>query len=212
MLPLKLSLTIAQTAAPLPRPKQRSKSQPPPPLCAFALFERNTRRRHNPDRGNSAFKARSRKGTKRFSTETSVPSLRSPGFRLGTRAKKSICVPWVLRLVHISLTPGHPTGRMPPSPEGSLADQDLCLCALPFQDKIRADFREGDEDSNFALFRVRRSTESPGPLHWIAFSAEILTKPLIHWIASPPFNENPFFSVKSASSHPLPKNRLRQKH
>ena len=73
---------------------------------------------------------------------------------------------------------------------------------------IRADFREGDEDSNFSLSRVRRFTESPEPLHWIAFPVEILTKPLIHWIASPLFTENPFFSLKSASSHPLPKNRL----
>ena len=30
---------------------------------------------------------------------------------------------------------------------------------------IRADFREGDEDSNFSLSRVRRFTESPEPLH-----------------------------------------------
>ena len=74
---------------------------------------------------------------------------------------------------------------------------------------VGADFRDGDEDSNFSLFRVRRFTESPGPLHWIAFPVEILTKPLIHWIASPLFTENPFFSLKSASSHPLPKNRLR---
>ena len=29
----------------------------------------------------------------------------------------------------------------------------------------RADFREGDEVSNFSVFRVRRFTESPGPLH-----------------------------------------------
>ena len=27
------------------------------------------------------------------------------------------------------------------------------------------DFREGDEDSNDSLYRVRRFTESPGPLH-----------------------------------------------
>ena len=73
------------------------------------------------------------------------------------------------------------------------------------------DFREGDEDSNFSLFRVRRFTESPEPLHWIAFSVEILTKPPIHWIASPQFTENPFFSLKSASSHPLPKNRFWKK-
>ena len=73
---------------------------------------------------------------------------------------------------------------------------------------IRADFQEGDEDSNFPVFRIRRFTESPGPLHWIAFPLEILTNPPIHWIASPLFTENPFFSLKSASSHPLPKNRL----
>ena len=71
---------------------------------------------------------------------------------------------------------------------------------------------EGDEDSNFSLFRVRRFTESPGPLHWIAFPVEILTRPLIHWIPSPLFTENPFFSLKRASSHPLPKNRLWEKN
>ena len=31
--------------------------------------------------------------------------------------------------------------------------------------KLRADFREGDEDSNFSFFRVWRFTESPRPLH-----------------------------------------------
>ena len=74
---------------------------------------------------------------------------------------------------------------------------------------LRANFREGDEDSNFSIFRVRRFSESPEPLHWTAFPVEILTKPPIHWIAFPLFTENPFFSLKSASSHPLPKNRLR---
>ena len=64
-----------------------------------------------------------------------------------------------------------------------------------------ADFREGDEDSNFSLFRVRQFTEWPGPLHWIAFPVEILTTPPIHWIASPLFTANPFFSLKRASSH-----------
>ena len=73
---------------------------------------------------------------------------------------------------------------------------------------VRADFREGDEDSNFSLFRVRRFSEWPEPLHWIALSVEILTKTLIHWIASPLFTGNPFFSLKIASSHPLPKIRL----
>ena len=70
---------------------------------------------------------------------------------------------------------------------------------------LRADFREGDEDSNLSIFRVRRFNEWPGPLHWMTFPVEILTKPLIHWIASPLFTQKPFFSLKSASSHPFPK-------
>ena len=78
------------------------------------------------------------------------------------------------------------------------------------KDKIRADFRGGDEDSNFSVFRVRWFTEWPRPLHWIAFPVEILTRTLIHWIASPHFTEKGFFSLKSASSHPLPKNWLWQ--
>ena len=45
---------------------------------------------------------------------------------------------------------------------------------------LRADFREGDEDRNFLLFRVRRFTEWPRPLHFFAFPVEVLTKPLIH--------------------------------
>ena len=76
---------------------------------------------------------------------------------------------------------------------------------------VRGGFREGDEDSNFSILRVRRFTESPEPLHWIAFPVEILTKPPIHWIASPLFTEKPFLSLKSASSHPLPKTRLRMR-
>ena len=35
----------------------------------------------------------------------------------------------------------------------------------PSREFIRADFRKGDEDSNFSIFRVRRFTEWPGPLH-----------------------------------------------
>ena len=42
---------------------------------------------------------------------------------------------------------------------------------------VWADFWEGDEDSNFSIFRLRRFTEWPAPLHWIAFPVEILTKP-----------------------------------
>ena len=74
---------------------------------------------------------------------------------------------------------------------------------------IRADFREWDEDSNFSIFRVQRFSEWPEPLHWIAFPVEILTKPLIHWIASPLFTENPFFHTeKCFVASPSTKNRL----
>ena len=78
---------------------------------------------------------------------------------------------------------------------------------------IRADSWEGDEDSNFSVSRVRRFTESPGPLHWIAFPVEILTKPLIHWIASSLFTENPFFFhwKKCFVASPSPNNRLKSK-
>ena len=58
---------------------------------------------------------------------------------------------------------------------------------------LRADVREGAEDSNSSLFKVRQFTEWPGPLRWVAFPVvELLIKPLIHWIASPPFAEKPF--------------------
>ena len=33
------------------------------------------------------------------------------------------------------------------------------------QSMLRADFREGDEDSNFSIFRVWRFSEGPKPLH-----------------------------------------------
>ena len=52
-------------------------------------------------------------------------------------------------------------------------------------ESLSANFREEDEDSNFSGFRVRQFTEWSGPLHWIAFPVEILTKPLIHWMPSP---------------------------
>ena len=39
-----------------------------------------------------------------------------------------------------------------------------CRRLSPHQ-TIGTDFREGDEGSNFSVFRVRRFTESPGPLH-----------------------------------------------
>ena len=42
----------------------------------------------------------------------------------------------------------------------------LCRCATLSKLRIiRADFRAGHEDSNFSVFRVRRFSESPEPLH-----------------------------------------------
>ena len=47
-------------------------------------------------------------------------------------------------------------------------------------------------------------------VQWMARTSSLncLSCRLIHWIASPLFTENPFFSLKSASSHPLPQNWL----
>ena len=59
--------------------------------------------------------------------------------------------------------------------------------------------------SNFSIFGVRRFTESPGPLHWIAFPVEILTKPLIHWIPPPSSLKTLSFHWKVLRRIPCPK-------
>ena len=84
-----------------------------------------------------------------------------------------------------------------------------CGCGWAVPD-TRADFREGDEDSNFQFSESGGSLNGPDLFTELPFLwKKILTKPLIHWIASPLLTEKPFFiSLKSASSHPLPKNRL----
>ena len=70
---------------------------------------------------------------------------------------------------------------------------------------LRADCREGDEDSNFSVFRVQQFIEWPRPLHWNAFPVEVQTKPLIHWMPPPSHWKKTFsFSLKRALSHPLP--------
>ena len=62
---------------------------------------------------------------------------------------------------------------------------------------LRADFGEGEEDSNFSFFRVRRFSEWPEALHWIAFPVEkSLPNP---WFTElpPPFSlKSPFFHWK----------------
>ena len=67
-----------------------------------------------------------------------------------------------------------------------------CLQKVPAT-LLGADFWEVGLDSNFSVFGIQRLTEWPGPLHWIAFPVEILTKPLIHSMP-PPFSlKNLFF-------------------
>ena len=86
-----------------------------------------------------------------------------------------------------------------------------CACQSQNLPRARVDFLEGDEDSNFSLFRVRRFTEWTGSLHWIAFPVEILTKPPIHWIAFPLFTETPlFFTEKCFVASPSQKSALRE--
>ena len=41
----------------------------------------------------------------------------------------------------------------------------VVIVALFDSPSVRADFREGDEDSNFSVFGVRQFIEWPGPLH-----------------------------------------------
>ena len=75
--------------------------------------------------------------------------------------------------------------------------------------KLRVNFWEGGEDNNFSIFRVRQFSEWPEPLHWIAFPVENPHQTPHSLNCLPPFHwETPYFSLKSASSHPLPKNWL----
>ena len=63
-----------------------------------------------------------------------------------------------------------------------------------------ASFPQGQQLFSFqspAVHRMARTSSLN------AFPVEILTKSPIHWIASSLFTENPFFSLKSSSSHPL---------
>ena len=71
---------------------------------------------------------------------------------------------------------------------------------------IRADFREGDEDSNFSVIRVRRFSEWPDPLHWNCLSCRntyqtphsLNCLPLFHW-------KSHFFHRKVLRRTPFPK-------
>ena len=45
---------------------------------------------------------------------------------------KKIYVPWVPKIAHKSLTPGHPAGRPPPPHRTVTGQTDLCLCSFSF--------------------------------------------------------------------------------
>ena len=61
------------------------------------------------------------------------------------------------------------------------------------------------EDNNFSLFRVRRFTEWPGPLHWIAFPVKILPNPPFTELPPPCSLKTPFFHWKVLRRIPSPK-------
>ena len=77
---------------------------------------------------------------------------------------------------------------------GNNHKHETLLAKWRIEPSVRADVREGAEDSYFSVFRARRFREWPGPLHWIAFHVEILTKLLMHWIP-------PLFSLKTLFFH-----------
>ena len=67
------------------------------------------------------------------------------------------------RVAHQSTLPLGEEGKM-----GSICHFSRALPASIWRhcsQVLRADFREGDEDSNFSVFRVRRFSEWPEPLH-----------------------------------------------
>ena len=66
-----------------------------------------------------------------------------------------------------TLATNYAGGRQPRTiPTKDLPHQVVFLGGGPLVfSEVRADFREGDEDSNFSVFRVRRFSEWPEPLH-----------------------------------------------
>ena len=76
----------------------------------------------------------------------------------------------------------------------------------------RADFREGDEDSNFSQFSESGgSLNGPDLFTELPFLVENLTKPLIHWrprpfsLKTPFFHWKPLFHWKVLRPIPFPK-------
>ena len=96
----------------------------------------------------------------------------------------------------------------------SLEDQRdaTVIPAIILRQRVRADFRERDEDSNFSIFRVRHFSEWPERFGTSSLNCLSCRNPYQtpSFTELPPlFTEKPFSSLKSASSHPLPKNRIR---
>ena len=69
--------------------------------------------------------------------------------------------------------------------------------------RVRADFWEGDEDSNFSVFRVRRFTEWPRPLHRIAFPVEKALPNPSFTDLPPPFFLGTLLPLKSSGTAPV---------
>ena len=65
---------------------------------------------------------------------------------------------------NVQVFEGQLSGRVPPP-----SVRYILISPIPVSDlqkvQVGADFREGDKDSNFSVFRVRQFTEWPGPLH-----------------------------------------------
>ena len=97
-------------------------------------------------------------------------------------------------------------------------DSSMTLFSSLFGQTLRADFWEGDEDSNYSVCRVRRFTEWPGPLHLSApqrcnaersdaqhnFFASLFIPPFYSVIAVMPFPVLQHRHVNFLTSHASP--------
>ena len=87
-----------------------------------------------------------------------------------------------------------------PRQAGSLPSLARASCA------VRADFREGNEDSNSSISDSGGWLNDLESLHWTAFSVEeVLAKPLIHWMPPPFHSKTCFFTERFFVASPSQK-------